>query len=106
MGVKNWIPLESNPDVLNEYAARLGLDTTTYAFADVYGLDEVGRASYPTHCAATRRPPLRPKRRRTRTAVLLLPPYAGAAGHGPPPCHRRGDAVPHHPRHRGRPQAG
>ena len=36
---KKWIPLESNPDVLNEYAHKLGV-TGNFEFVDVYGLDE------------------------------------------------------------------
>ena len=38
---KRWLPLESNPDVLNSFAKGLGLDVSTYAFCDVFGLDEV-----------------------------------------------------------------
>lgn len=38
---KRWLPLESNPDVLNSFAKGLGFDTSTYAFCDIYGLDEV-----------------------------------------------------------------
>lgn len=34
-----WIPLESNPAVLNEWAGKLGLSTQIDAFSDVYGLD-------------------------------------------------------------------
>lgn len=34
-----WLPLESNPDVMNEYLHKLGL-SKDYAFYDVYGLDE------------------------------------------------------------------
>ncbi|GIL51422.1 hypothetical protein Vafri_7413 [Volvox africanus] len=37
---KKWVPLESNPDVLNEFVAKLGLDVSNYSFSDVYGLDE------------------------------------------------------------------
>lgn len=37
------MPLESNPDVMNEFVARLGLDTSKHAFCDIYGLDEVSR---------------------------------------------------------------
>lgn len=36
-----WIPLESNPDVLNAYATKLGADLSEHSFSDVYGLDEV-----------------------------------------------------------------
>lgn len=37
---KKWIPLEANPDVLNEYTSNLGLDTSKMSFCDVYSLDE------------------------------------------------------------------
>ncbi len=37
---KKWIPLESNPEVLNEYARKLGV-AGDYEFVDIYGLDEV-----------------------------------------------------------------
>lgn len=44
MAEKKWIPLESNPDVLNEYAGKLGvdLDASGLRFCDVWSLDEVG----------------------------------------------------------------
>lgn len=38
---KKWLPLESNPDVLNDFTSRLGLDISKYSFHDVYGLDGV-----------------------------------------------------------------
>jgi hypothetical protein len=38
---KKWVPLESNPDVLTDFAQKLGLDTSQYSFCDVYGLDPV-----------------------------------------------------------------
>ena len=38
---KKWIPLESNPEVLNQYAQTLGADVSKFAFCDVLGLDEV-----------------------------------------------------------------
>jgi Ubiquitin carboxyl-terminal hydrolase, family 1 len=38
---KRWIPLESNPEVLNAYVEKLGLNTSEYAFCDIYGLDKV-----------------------------------------------------------------
>lgn len=41
MSRKRWLPLESNPEVLNEFVANIGLDTKAYAFCDVFGLDEV-----------------------------------------------------------------
>lgn len=42
---KKWIPLEANPDVLNEYTSNLGLDTSKMSFCDVYSLDEVRSCS-------------------------------------------------------------
>lgn len=38
---KKWIPLESNPDVLNDFVTSLGIDVSRYSFSDVFGLDEV-----------------------------------------------------------------
>lgn len=38
---KKWVPLESNPDVLNDFVVKLGLDASKYSFTDVFGLDEV-----------------------------------------------------------------
>ncbi|KAF5837710.1 peptidase C12, ubiquitin carboxyl-terminal hydrolase [Dunaliella salina] len=37
---KKWVPLESNPEVMNEYCAKLGLNPSKHAFHDVFGLDE------------------------------------------------------------------
>ncbi|TFK51621.1 peptidase C12, ubiquitin carboxyl-terminal hydrolase 1 [Heliocybe sulcata] len=34
-----WIPLESNPEVLNSWAKQAGLITSQHQFCDVYGLD-------------------------------------------------------------------
>lgn len=42
---KKWIPLEANPDVLNEFAKKLGVTTQNFEFTDVYGLDPVSRPS-------------------------------------------------------------
>lgn len=38
---KHWVPLESNPDVLNAYASKLGAIgiPNLYNFVDVFGLD-------------------------------------------------------------------
>ncbi|ETO31397.1 hypothetical protein RFI_05723 [Reticulomyxa filosa] len=35
----NWLPLESNPEVLNDFARRMGLPED-YAFHEVFGFDE------------------------------------------------------------------
>ncbi|PCH44289.1 peptidase C12 ubiquitin carboxyl-terminal hydrolase 1 [Wolfiporia cocos MD-104 SS10] len=37
--VSRWVPLESNPDVLNEWASKAGLVESQAHFEDVYGLD-------------------------------------------------------------------
>lgn len=34
-----WLPLESNPDVMNKYIQNLGVDTSSWQYFDVYGLD-------------------------------------------------------------------
>ena len=39
--VKRWVPLESNPEVLNTFAKAIGAPCELYSFCDVYGLDEV-----------------------------------------------------------------
>ena len=38
--MKKWVPLESNPEVLNGFAQSLGLNTQMMTFHDVWGLDE------------------------------------------------------------------
>lgn len=38
---KRWVPLESNPEVLNSYVTGLGAETDQYSFCDVYGVDQV-----------------------------------------------------------------
>ncbi|KAJ3745567.1 peptidase C12, ubiquitin carboxyl-terminal hydrolase [Lentinula detonsa] len=38
--MSRWIPLESNPEVLNSWANKAGLDKEESQFSDIYGLDE------------------------------------------------------------------
>lgn len=35
-----WVPLESNPELYTAWSQSMGLDTSKYAFVDVYGLDD------------------------------------------------------------------
>lgn len=35
-----WVPLESNPEVLNKYVTNLGVSTDKFEFVDIYGLDK------------------------------------------------------------------
>ncbi|TPX32594.1 hypothetical protein SmJEL517_g04266 [Synchytrium microbalum] len=35
-----WIPLESNPAVWNKYIANLGVNTDSWCYSDIWGLDE------------------------------------------------------------------
>ena len=39
MAEPRWLALESNPDVMNKYVTNLGLDTSSWQYVDVYGLD-------------------------------------------------------------------
>jgi len=39
VSVGKWIPLESNPEVMNSWSSKLGLSTKVSKFEDVYGLD-------------------------------------------------------------------
>eukprot|EP01119_Soliformovum_irregulare_P009019 TRINITY_DN22127_c0_g1_i1.p1 TRINITY_DN22127_c0_g1~~TRINITY_DN22127_c0_g1_i1.p1 ORF type:complete len:252 (+),score=52.73 TRINITY_DN22127_c0_g1_i1:33-758(+) len=36
---QSWLPLESNPDVLNKYIAQLGVSTEKWQFCDIFGTD-------------------------------------------------------------------
>jgi ubiquitin carboxyl-terminal hydrolase L3 len=47
----NWIPLESNPEVINKYMQKLGLESGA-EFGDVYGCDDALLDMVPDPCYA------------------------------------------------------
>lgn len=34
-----WVPLESNPEIFTAWSSKMGLDTSRFAFHDIFGLD-------------------------------------------------------------------
>ena len=46
----NWKPLESNPEVINEYVANLGFNTETLVFQDVFSVEEWAQQMVPQPC--------------------------------------------------------
>ena len=36
----NWLPLETNPEVLNKYIHGLGFDTSKLSFMDLFSVEE------------------------------------------------------------------
>lgn len=47
-----WVPLESNPELFTSWCSSMGLDTTSYAFHDIYGTDPDLLAMVPQPVAA------------------------------------------------------
>jgi len=39
MAAPRWLPLESNPEVMNKYISNLGVESKDWKYFDVYGLD-------------------------------------------------------------------
>ena len=44
---QRWLPIESNPEVMNKFLHRCGLPSDQWAITDVYGLDEDLLATLP-----------------------------------------------------------
>lgn len=49
---QRWFPLESNPQLMNDYVAKLGFDTTLYQFCDVYSTEDWALDMVPQPVAA------------------------------------------------------
>jgi len=49
---QRWFPLESNPNLINEYVQKLGFDTSLYQFADVFSTEDWALQMIPQPVAA------------------------------------------------------
>ena len=49
---QKWFPLESNPQLMNDYCAKLGFDTSLYQFCDVFSTEEWALSMVPQPVAA------------------------------------------------------
>jgi ubiquitin carboxyl-terminal hydrolase L3 len=43
----NWLPLESNPDTLNDYLIKLGFDITQFSFVDLFSTEDWAKEMIP-----------------------------------------------------------
>ena len=43
----NWLPIESNPEVLNDYLKTLGFDTSQFAFTDLFSTEDWAKEMVP-----------------------------------------------------------
>jgi len=84
-GVGSFLPVESNPDAFNAYAAKLGLDTSAVRFVDVLGTDAELLAMVPRPALAVLllfpiKAASEAHRATEEAARAAAPPSAGAAG--------------------------
>jgi ubiquitin carboxyl-terminal hydrolase L3 len=52
MAPGKWFPLESNPQLINNYVSKLGFDTSLYEFVDVFSTDDWALDMVPQPVAA------------------------------------------------------
>jgi ubiquitin carboxyl-terminal hydrolase L3 len=43
----NWLPIESNPDTLNDYLGKLGFDQSQYSFFDLFSTEDWAKEMIP-----------------------------------------------------------
>ena len=43
----NWLALESNPEIINNYISEIGFDTSKYVFYDILGTEEWAQEMIP-----------------------------------------------------------
>jgi len=43
----NWLPIESNPDTLNEYLIKLGFDNSQFSFVDLFSTEDWAKEMIP-----------------------------------------------------------
>jgi ubiquitin carboxyl-terminal hydrolase L3 len=36
----NWLPLESNPEIINDYVEEIGFETSKYLYYDMLGVED------------------------------------------------------------------
>lgn len=47
---KNWFPLESNPEVMNSYVSKLGMDVSLFEYSDVFSTEDWALEMVPKPC--------------------------------------------------------
>lgn len=57
---KSWLPLESNPDVMNDYVSKMGLDVSKIQFHDVMSTEDWALEMIPRPVLGTYVHPLNP----------------------------------------------